>query len=145
MGNSEPVKKKVPIIRVALRTYLVYFFMLVLVAIILLMVYQPWRIRQEIFDFDNFVQLVNHGKVSAVGIDTRNHKIGGILKNKTEFSTVFPANYDIKRFVKGKVDRVVVDRSHTPENLFLLLIFVFVPLIIFLVVLLILKKRRKEE
>jgi cell division protease FtsH len=85
------------------------FWVVILFLIILLVLNPPWRQQPKEESFSDFQNQVDRDSVAVVKIHNRDQTLDIELKNKQKFKTAFPANYDITKFLEGKVKVIEVD------------------------------------
>ncbi|HEY5532341.1 MAG TPA: ATP-dependent zinc metalloprotease FtsH [Candidatus Anoxymicrobiaceae bacterium] len=87
----------------------IIFWIVILFLIVLLVLNPPWRQQPKQESFSDFLNQVNRDSVDSVKIHNRDQTLDIILKNKQQFKTAFPPNYDIAKVLDGKVKTVEVD------------------------------------
>ncbi len=87
----------------------IIFWIVILFLIVLLVLNPPWRQQPKQESFSDFLNQVNRDSVDSVKIHNRDQTLDIILKNKQQFKTAFPPNYDIAKALDGKVKTVEVD------------------------------------
>ena len=101
--------------------------------------------------FSQFHYQADQGIVSSVKIYSRDLTIDVDLKDGTRFKTAFPADFDIKKFLEGKVKTVEVDPQRESsvliglEVLPLIILSVLIPAFIVLTVVLIVFMLRQRK
>jgi len=85
------------------------FWLVVFVLVVLLIMNPPWREPPKERDFTYFLEQLNKDDVSYVKIYNRDQKIDFTLRNKKNFKSAFPVNYDIMATLAKKDVKVEVD------------------------------------
>jgi len=87
----------------------IIFWLVILFLIILLVVNPPWRQPPKNATFTTFLSQVNRNSVSSVTINNKDQTLEYQLKNKEQFKTAFPPNYDIAKQLVGKNIAITVN------------------------------------
>jgi cell division protease FtsH len=80
----------------------IIFWLVILFLIIMLVVNPPWRQPPKQVSFTDFLSQVERNQVSSVTIFNKDQTLQYTLKNKEQFKTAFPPNYDISKELVGK-------------------------------------------
>src|SRR5450759_5370235 len=72
----------------------IIFWVVILFLVIMLVVNPPWRQPPKQVPFTDFLSQVKRNSVDSVKIFNKDQTIQYQLKNKEQFKTAFPPNYD---------------------------------------------------
>jgi len=87
----------------------IIFWVVILFLVIMLVVNPPWRQPPKQVPFTDFLSQVKRNSVDSVKIFNKDQTIQYQLKNKEQFKTAFPPNYDITKELVGKDIKIDVD------------------------------------
>jgi cell division protease FtsH len=87
----------------------IIFWLVILFLIIMLVVNPPWRQPPKQVAFTDFLDQVQRNSVASVKIFNKDQTLQYQLKNKEQFKTAFPPNYDITKELVGKDIKIEVD------------------------------------
>jgi len=87
----------------------IIFWLVILFLIIMLVVNPPWRQPPKQVTFNQFLDQVKRNQVASVTIFNKDQTIQYELKNKEQFKTAFPPNYDIASALIGKSIAITVN------------------------------------
>jgi cell division protease FtsH len=104
------------------------FWVVIIFLITLLVLNPPWRQQPEKESFSDFLNQVERGSVASVTIYNKDQTLAVELKNKKEFTTAFPPDFDIVTALEDKVKNVEVD-PQTSSNL-MAIILQFLPVLL---------------
>ncbi|MFH1151041.1 MAG: ATP-dependent zinc metalloprotease FtsH [Actinomycetota bacterium] len=85
------------------------FWVVILFLIVMLIINPPWRQPPKEKSFTEFMSQVDRDAVAKAKIYNRDQRIEYELKNKEEFRTYFPTQYDITTALQDKVKTIEVD------------------------------------
>jgi cell division protease FtsH len=83
-------------------TKTIIFWLIILVLIIFLVVNPPWKAAPKAVSFTDFLSQVDRNQVASVTVFNKDQTLQYQLKNKEQFKTAFPPNYDIAKALVGK-------------------------------------------
>jgi len=89
----------------------IIFWVVILFLVIMLVVNPPWRQPPKQVPFTDFLSQVKRNSVDSVKIFNKDQTIQYQLKNKEQFKTAFPPNYDITKELVGKDIKIDVDQQ----------------------------------
>jgi len=87
----------------------IIFWLVILFLVIMLVVNPPWRQPPKQVTFTDFLGQVDRNQVSSVTIFNKDQTLQYELKNKEQFKTAFPPNYDISKALVGKGIQITVN------------------------------------
>ena len=80
----------------------IIFWLVILFLVVILVVNPPWRQPPKQVSFTDFLSQVKRNQVSSVTIFNKDQTVQYTLKNKEQFKTAFPPDFDITKELVGK-------------------------------------------
>jgi len=115
-------------IRMKKYTKTIIFWLIILVLIIFLVVNPPWRQPPKQVSFTDFLSQVDRNQVASVTVFNKDQTLQYELKNKEQFKTAFPPNYDIAKALVGK--NIKIDVNPQTSTSILAIIIQVLPLLL---------------
>ena len=80
----------------------IIFWLVILFLVVLLVVNPPWRQPPKQVSFTDFLSQIKRNQVASVTIFNKDQTVQYTLKNKEQFKTAFPPDFDITKELVGK-------------------------------------------
>jgi len=106
----------------------IIFWLVILFLVIMLVVNPPWRQPPKQVSFTDFLSQVDRNQVASVTVFNKDQTLQYELKNKEQFKTAFPPNYDIAKALVGK--NITIDVNPQTSTSILAIIIQVLPLLL---------------